>query len=420
MDYFFGILQSVHATAQKMGISKKYTEPKLYHGGKSFDLSKRWYIYYSYQHPELKDRHGNPRMVRQPNITMKFNRRYKDKKERLMHFELVREALHDALKNGYSPYNSNFKAENKYSVEAALDFAYGLKKTSLSNSSDRDYRSRLGQFKRYLKKKGSLHRNILELDKKLVNAYLNGILKASSARNRNNTRVVLSALFAELEANDIIPRNFVASIKVLKSNPKRNKTYSLEVVDGMFRFMEEHDPILLLFIKFISYNFLRPIEVCRLRLGDINIKQKLLHVRAKNKLVKTKIIPNIVINEIQELDFSSSHHFLFTPKGTGPWESSEESRRDYFTKRFKDLKAKYNKFLKAHGKSFQLGTDYTLYSFRHTFITKLYRQLRKEYSQTETRDKLMLITGHSTLKALIAYLRDIDAELPEDYSGYLS
>ncbi|MEX0361609.1 MAG: site-specific integrase, partial [Allomuricauda sp.] len=69
---------------------------------------------------------------------------------------------------------------------------------------------------------------------------------------------------------------------------------------------------------------------------------------------------------------------------------------------------------------FQLGTDYTLYSFRHTFITKLYRQLRNEYSQTETRDKLMLITGHSTLKALIAYLMDIDAQLPADYSGYLS
>ncbi|MDR3272284.1 MAG: hypothetical protein LBT29_02210 [Flavobacteriaceae bacterium] len=24
---------------------KKYTDPKIYHGGKNFDLSKRWYIY---------------------------------------------------------------------------------------------------------------------------------------------------------------------------------------------------------------------------------------------------------------------------------------------------------------------------------------------------------------------------------------
>ncbi|GIJ94491.1 hypothetical protein CAPN002_17090 [Capnocytophaga stomatis] len=57
-----------------------------------------------------------------------------------------------------------------------------------------------------------------------------------------------------------------------------------------------------------------------------------------------------------------------------------------------------------------------MYSFRHTFITKLYRELRTQYGQMETYDKLMLITGHSTLLALQQYLRDIDAELPEDYS----
>jgi hypothetical protein len=32
----------------------------------------------------------------------------------------------------------------------------------------------------------------------------------------------------------------------------------------------------------------------------------------------------------------------------------------------------------------------------------------------------MLITGHSTLDALKSYLRDVDAELPEDYSGLLT
>ena len=36
----------------------------------------------------------------------------------------------------------------------------------------------------------------------------------------------------------------------------------------------------------------------------------------------------------------------------------------------------------------------------HTFITKLYRQLRASYGQSETYDKLMLITGYQTLKAL--------------------
>ena len=42
-----------------------------------------------------------------------------------------------------------------------------------------------------------------------------------------------------------------------------------------------------------------------------------------------------------------------------------------------------------------------------------------KHSKMETENKLMLITGHSTLEALQKYLRDIDAELPEDYSEML-
>ena len=37
----------------------------------------------------------------------------------------------------------------------------------------------------------------------------------------------------------------------------------------------------------------------------------------------------------------------------------------------------------------------------------------------ETKSKLILITGHSIMTALEKYLRDIDAELPEDYSNLL-
>jgi len=50
----------------------------------------------------------------------------------------------------------------------------------------------------------------------------------------------------------------------------------------------------------------------------------------------------------------------------------------------------------------------------------LYRELVKGSSPFAAKSKLMLITGHGTMDALQKYLRDIDAELPEDYSSYLS
>ncbi|CAH8283442.1 site-specific recombinase XerD [Mariniflexile fucanivorans] len=402
------------------GVEKKFTEPKIYHGGKHFDISKRWYIYYSYAHPTSKGKHGHPLLVRQTPITLKVNRNYKTREKRLFHLGIIKDVLHEMLKKGFSPYKNEFKYESTdYTAEAALDYVYSLKAENLSDTSISDYRSRLNQFKAYLKNKGLLERNVLEITKQIVNSYLNGILKATSARNRNNTRAVLIALFGVLEDNDMIPRNFIANIKVLETNSVRHQTYALDVLEGLFAYMKENDPLLLLFIKFVSYNVLLPIEVCRLKLRDVNLDQKLLYFKAKNKPAKTKIIPDIIFNEIAEFDFSVQDHFLFTPNGIGPWPIKENFRRDYFTKRFKNLKEKYNKYLIEQGETLQLGSEYTVYSFRHTFITLLFRKFREEFSYSETCDKLMLITGHSTLKALKTYLRDIDAELPEDYSGLL-
>ena len=101
---------------------------------------------------------------------------------------------------------------------------------------------------------------------------------------------------------------------------------------------------------------------------------------------------------------------LFTPNQIGGyWEAELGNRRDYFTKRFKRV-------VKDH---FKLGIDYGLYSFRHTYITKLYRALLKDSSPFEAKSKLMLITGHSSMAASEKYLRDIHAELPQDYSEML-
>ena len=57
---------------------KKHIKAKIYHGGKNYDLAKRWYVYYSFV-----DDSGN--MKRQTPITLAVNRRFKTKSERLWH-----------------------------------------------------------------------------------------------------------------------------------------------------------------------------------------------------------------------------------------------------------------------------------------------------------------------------------------------
>lgn len=378
---------SAFSEQQKQELLKKY---------------KRWCVYYYFKNDEGK-------YIKQSSVYFKINQTCKDFDARYNAFHRLKETIRHLLENGFSPYDiQQFNSEEKYNCLSALDYALELKKNIVSVASFTDYKSRTEQFKKFLKNRGLHQLPIEKITKKDIMEFLNSVLMRSSARNRNNTLSVLGAIFSSLEENDLISVNPTAKIKKLNAQPQRNKTYSAEQQEKIFSLMNEKDPDLFLFVKFVSYNFLRPIEVCRLQVKDINFEESLLSVRAKNKLVKTKIIPQILMNDIQHFRNQPPDYYLFTPNGLGKWTTTEPNKRDYWSKRFKEIKD-----------LLKLGKDYGLYSFRHTFITKLYRQLRQQFGQLETYDRLMLITGHTTLTALKQYLRDIDAELPNDYSQFL-
>ena len=406
---------------------RKYTEPKIYTGGievskwskysndeKEKALKKQWFVYFSFRNPETD------LLEKQPFIKGGVNH-YKTKEERLEILETYKRNLSRILKDGYNPYDSEEVKAEIMSVKDAFAFGLNLKKSAMNDNSYIRFKSRIKRFEVYLESKGFTHRFITSVDKKVVLDYLNQVLDTSSPRNRNNTRTDIRTMFQLFEDNDIIPSNFVSKLKLLKAPPKRNKSYSENKLDFIYEYLKKNDPNLLLFIKFVSYNFLRPIEVCRLKVEDINFKEQTLSVKAKNKLVKEKIIPNILMEELSFLSKYNPSDLIFTPKGEpSDWIATDDNRRDYFTKKFKEVKDLFTKKAKDGDKDyFALGKEYGIYSFRHTFITKIYREMRKTLSPFETKSKLMLITGHDTMVALEKYLRDIDAELPEDYSDLI-
>ncbi|WP_425657318.1 tyrosine-type recombinase/integrase [Tenacibaculum ascidiaceicola] len=425
-----------------------FSEPKIYTGGvrisewskltkseKEIALKKDWFVYYSYRNPKTQ------KLQRQPHIKAGVNK-LKTKQERIAFLRTMQKALLELLQAGFNPYidNSELEAElfgdasktqssniaqaqkvqktqNSFntnelvekSILEAFEIGLKLKEKLMNKNSYTKYKSRIKRFSKWLKKRGYEKQSILTIDKKLIIEYLNEVLQSSSARNRNNTRTDIASLFQILEDNELITENFVKKINVLKSTPTRNKTYSPKLQEDIYSYLKENDKHLLLFIQFISYNFLRPIEVCRLKVEDIDIEDKKLYVKAKNSPVKIKIIPEILLEQLPNLSNKKPNSFLFTQNTIGgDWDIEEENKRDHFTKRFKNIKD-----------HFKLGKEYGLYSFRHTFITKLYREFRKTNSPFETKSKLMLITGHTTISALEKYLRDIDAELPKDYSSLI-
>jgi len=447
------LLQSVHENVHDFTMKLNFSEPKIFTGGVAISqwstlskteqesaLQKDWYIYYSFRNPITG------KLERQPNIKAGANK-FKTKKERLEILKSLQRNLQILLERGFNPYadntekkeqlyskettaipfaNTNHKTiandlqdklsvqepvkTNSITIKESFELALKIKKSVLSKTSYPNFKSNTTRFEKWLFANNFVNKTIETITKKTVIEYLNDVLQNTSPRTRNNARIDISSLFQVLEDNDIIPENFIKKINVLKATPERNKTYTSTLQNDIYSYMEEHDKTLLLFVKFISYNYLRPIEVCRLRIEDIDLVDRKLYVKAKNSPVKTKIIPEILINDLPDLSKMDRKHFLFTPNGIGgEWETEETDKRDYFSKRFKKVKD-----------HFELGKEYGLYSFRHTFITKLYHEFTKTMTPNEAKSKLMLITGHASMDALEKYLRDIDAVLPDDYSKFLN
>jgi integrase len=293
-------------------------------------------------------------------------------------------------------------------IRQAFDFALDLKEKEVNDRTIRDYRRKIYLFINSMNESYPKKKYIREVSRKDLVDYLNGIVLKTSARNRNNYRTELGSIFQVLKNNELVDENYLQSIPVLKSKPERNKTYTLKQQQSIFEYLQKEDQLLLLFIKFVSYNFIRPIEVCRLKVKDINVDTKTVQFKAKNSPLKTKIIPSILFDALPDLSKMDKESFLFTPHKIGAfWDANETNRRDHFSKRFRRV-------VKDH---FKLNEDYGIYSFRHTFISKLYRKLRENSAPFEAKSNLMLITGHSSMSSLEKYLREIDAELPEDYSN---
>lgn len=393
------ILKIAHEFEHDLTFLKKYSEVKIYDA--KGDIAKRWYVYFSYRNP------ATGKMVRQDNIYIGLNN-FKNVKDRRSAAKILKRSVESLLRNGYDPYAESEPVHEipKLNIPQAVEFVLEIKKKEYG-SGYTDYKSRLKQFEKWLLENGFENRLIDKVNKTAVIKYLNFVLQKNSPSNRNNTRSALSVFFDVLLQNELVQENFISKINVLKAKPERNKSYTSTQEKKIFEMLEANDPLLSLYIKFVSYNFLRPIEVNRLKVKDIDIVDKKMYVRAKNKDVKIKIIPDILIEQLPDLTKLHPELILFGMSTIGEkWETELENRRGFYSKRFR----------KVIKEKLKLGVEYGLYSFRHTFISNLYNALLIDSTPHVAKGKLMLITGHTTINALDKYLRDIDAVLPEDYS----
>ncbi|QHI39273.1 Tyrosine recombinase XerC [Kordia antarctica] len=431
MSTFNEILQNEYVIEYNLKAKKDYSQPKIYDA--NGDLSKRWYVYYSYREPKTD------KLKRQPPIYKGANR-FDTKAERLEILMAYKLALKKLLSQGYSPYE-NYKVTeakiekiekeavkdksllpktNEYTVREALIFALEQKLPYLSRRGKINIKGNLKRFLTWLEDQKLDTITIKELKRREVSTFLNTIKKYDKHRNlteqpvnaktRNGYRTSLSSLFSQLVSDDIVEYNIITAIKKLKENPKKHKSYTDSQIRVMREYMDSNDPYLRKFTQFIAYAFLRNVEVCRLKVGDIDLDNRRLYVQTKTEAQEVVPIIESLAKVIEQMELHKykSTDFIFSDSETcGQWNVSEKTKTNHFYDRFAIMK-----------KELQLDTDQTLYSFKHTAASNLYNSLASEGKADEqVLTELMSFTRHKTKSQLRKYLRGIGASLAKDYSN---
>lgn len=369
-------------------------------------IGARWYVYYSFRNPETG------KFEQQNCPTLGINRDYSNFDDRYKAIHRLKQAVKEMLEDGHSPYDVVVIEGEVITVSKALDYALSNKKLKVGKATYSDYSNRVDQLKRFLKKRKLLDRGIETFNFSVIREFLKEVARNSSMANRNNVLRVIKTLVAELYENDIITDNYVAKIRMEKTveKEKRFKTYSKEEAERILSYLENQDPVMALFVKFIGYNFLRPKEIVRLKVSDIDLKNKTLQVFVKQGYVKTKRIPDDIISELSKYDLSNPDNLLFgCGEISAQWDREVTGRRQYYSKRYTTIKRKLG-----------FGEGYTLYSFRHTYVTIGYQNLRKRLSKDDALDTLMTYTGHETRDALQKYIHYHDADIVDEYKGIVN
>ncbi|MCC4227417.1 hypothetical protein [Zunongwangia profunda] len=226
------------------------------------------------------------------------------------------------LKNKLNTQRSAPKKQN-HTLKSAIKYALEIKLKNTKESTALDYKVR-SQF--FLEWADINFKSGLPIDKfKLEDFYqfmdyleLDYVNKSSGKRlsnaSINNTRRVISALFTELKNKRFIEHNFIKGIPNLKSDPLKNHPFTHSQLIEIKDYLKEHDPYLIQFISFLLYPILRPIEIIRLKIKDLNTNDWILGVETKTEAfsyrkIITKMQP--VIRDMKIEDYPGHFH-LFT------------------------------------------------------------------------------------------------------------
>ncbi|WP_114490891.1 tyrosine-type recombinase/integrase [Candidatus Ulvibacter alkanivorans] len=379
-------------------------------------LDRPWYIWFNYRNPKTGKFDSSSKF----NFKLGINR-YKTVAQRKACGKNLVGAFTRLLKEGYNPYENTIPINNALTFEVtevtffeAITQALKDKKTTWAESTSASVDFRINKFIDFATTHKFIHNPARDIKRAHIVEFLKYIKrKGETATSVNNYRAAISGVFSQMVENSHIEHNFVKDIRKEKSNPVKNHPFTTAQISDIRNYLEVNDPYLLDYLRVLAYSFLRNREVLRLRVKDVDLTNRLLTDKTKTKAIEKVFIIDQLYEILVKMNLEKydPNSFVFTPNGhPAYWEASEKSKTDHFGHRFKAVKRHFN-----------LGREYGIYSFRHSFAVNIYEHfIASGLSQSEAISKMLPITRHDSVEGLKNYLREKRRMLPKDFSHTIS
>ena len=245
---------------------------------------------------------------------------------------------------------------------------------------------------------------IEDFQRKHVHAFLDYLLSERGVGNKshNNYLGFLKALLNGLVSREILAKSPARGIKMLKTKSESHTVYTPPQQEAMEAWMRANHPNLYLFTRFIYYGFLRPTELLRLKVGQIDLRNRLIMITA-DQSKNAKQQPIYIVDPLYEIlleeriDRYHPTEFLFSKQ-------LEPGTTAYHRNRATDL---HRKALEATG---LYDGKLTLYSWKHTGVCNAYR------AGVDIKTLQGLLRHHS-LDMTAVYLRALGLRVDENLKG---
>lgn len=249
-------------------------------------------------------------------------------------------------------------------------------------------KSFLKTFTSYLQNAGLTHLETKQIKKTHILDFLDSLRSKINATTFNSYLAWLKSVFSLLVQRELIEVSPCSGIKKQKSQQTKSIAFSPEHAKELAELCKNHDTELYIFCMCVFYCFIRPIELRRLKVGQVDLEQKKIYIlgtQSKNKKTEYVVIPD----RLKEIFIE--HNFL------------DRDKEDFLFSDYKELQYSRNKFSVAFAKICKNGgypKNYSLYCWKHTGVVMYYRAGAKlKFIQMQCR--------HSSLDETNKYLKDL-------------